>query len=55
MLDEFDYGCADGSVGCSLPDVRYVLALVLGAAVVTAALGLALIRRITNEQTTRHW
>lgn len=46
MLDEFDYGCADGSVGCTLPDARYVLALMLGAAVVVAALGLWAVRKL---------
>jgi hypothetical protein len=51
--DNIDFGYADGSIGCSLPDLRYILALIAGAAVVAAALVIATVRKMRGEYNDR--
>ncbi len=44
--DSTDYGVSDGSVGCALPDLRYVVYAALGAVVIAFALTMATIKRL---------
>jgi hypothetical protein len=44
--DSIDFGYADGAVGCSLPDLRYTLALVAGVAVVAVALVVVIVNKM---------
>lgn len=43
MIDEWS---PDPDVSCSLPDLRYVVYLALGAVVVVVALGVVLLRKL---------
>lgn len=40
-----EYTLEDGSVGCALPELR-VFAYVLGAVIIVAALGIALVQKL---------
>ena len=43
MIDEW---YPDSSVNCALPDLRYVFYIGVGAVVIAAALGIAVLRRL---------
>lgn len=44
--DELDIWSSDPDVSCALPDMRPIVLTVIGAAVVTAALMIAIVRRV---------
>ncbi len=47
VLDNDEFDPVLGEVGCAMTDLRYVLALALGLAVIVAALGVWLLNRLS--------